>query len=547
MAKELRILIVEDSEDDAFFMVREVSRGGYYVISERVENAVDMKSLLESKTWDVIISDYNLPKFSAPEALKLIKALRIDLPFIIISGVVGEEIAVKAMKAGAHDFIMKGNLTRLVPAIERELKEAEDRRERINAEQQLRNSEERYRAVIELSPDGIFIYNAEAIVFANSASAVLVGLNRPEDIVRSSIYDFVHPESRRIITDTFNDVLLLNKKIFFRDLKLLKEAGPIVFVDGAAVPFNYMGEKAILLEARDITERKSMEEALMKARDELELRVKQRTNELEISNEQLRQEINERHRIEAALERQAQELIESNSKLEKVNQELERSNRELELFAYVASHDLQEPLRMVASYVQLLARRYKGKFDTDADEFINYAVDGATRMQQMINDLLLYSRVETQGKELAPVDCELVFNRTISDLQLKIDETKAVVTSDPLPLVVGDEFQLGQLFQNLIGNAIKFHGIEPPRVHISAERKGTEWLFSVKDNGIGLDQKYSERIFVVFQRLHFRDEYQGTGIGLAVCKKIVERHGGRIWVESTPGKGSVFYFTLKAI
>jgi light-regulated signal transduction histidine kinase (bacteriophytochrome) len=225
-------------------------------------------------------------------------------------------------------------------------------------------------------------------------------------------------------------------------------------------------------------------------------------------------------------------------------EDLRRSNAELEQFAYVASHDLQEPLRMVGSYTQLLSRRYKGKLDTDADEFIEFAVDGVTRMQRLINDLLHYSRVGTKGREPEPTDSEAVLGRALANLKTAIEDNKATVTHDPLPVVMADDRQLEQLFQNLVGNAVKFHGAEPPRVHIRAERSNGCWMFAVKDNGIGIEPQYYERIFQVFQRLHTMKEYSGTGIGLAVCKKIVERHGGRIWVESEPGKGTSFLFTL---
>jgi light-regulated signal transduction histidine kinase (bacteriophytochrome) len=243
-----------------------------------------------------------------------------------------------------------------------------------------------------------------------------------------------------------------------------------------------------------------------------------------------RQQLEERRRAEEALARQAEDLA--------------RSNAELEQFAYIASHDLQEPLRMVVSYTQLLAQRYRGKLDSDADEFIAYAVDGALRMQSLIIDMLAYTRVGRGDKEPEPTDCELVLDRALGDLRAAIDESGAHVTHDPLPTVSADESQLGQVFQNLIGNAIRFRGEDPPRVHISAEPEGGRWRFSVRDNGIGIDPAYHERIFVIFQRLHKRGEYPGTGIGLPLCKRIVERHGGRIWVESEPQKGSTFYFTI---
>jgi PAS domain S-box-containing protein len=245
-----------------------------------------------------------------------------------------------------------------------------------------------------------------------------------------------------------------------------------------------------------------------------------------------------------AIVRDITDRKEADERLKQQAEELARSNAELEQFAYVASHDLQEPLRMVASYTQLLARRYRGKLDEDADEFIRYAVDGATRMQALIQDLLIYSRVGTRGKEFGLVETEAAFDRAVAVLAPAIAESGAVVTHDPLPKVRADDGQLVQLFQNLIGNAVKFRGSAAPRVHAAAVERDREWVFSIQDNGIGIEPQYVDRIFVIFQRLHGHGEFPGTGIGLAICKKIVERHGGRIWVESQAGRGSTFGFTL---
>ncbi|HJT24367.1 MAG TPA: PAS domain S-box protein, partial [bacterium] len=221
-----------------------------------------------------------------------------------------------------------------------------------------------------------------------------------------------------------------------------------------------------------------------------------------------------------------------------------RSNTELQQFANVASHDLQEPLRMVSNYVQLIAEKYQGKLDADADEFIGFAVDGAHRMQALINGLLDYARVESRGKPFQTVDFKRVFESVVANLKMKIEETSAEIIHGTLPKVSGDPLQLVQLLQNLFGNALKFHSSQKPKIHFSAQNKDKEWIFECRDNGIGIDPKYFDRIFVIFQRLHSRNEYEGMGMGLAICKRIVERHGGRIWVESEEGKGSSFYFTL---
>jgi len=224
--------------------------------------------------------------------------------------------------------------------------------------------------------------------------------------------------------------------------------------------------------------------------------------------------------------------------------ELARSNAGLQQFAYVASHDLQEPLRTIASFVQLLEKRYKDKLDEKADEFIDYIVSGVKIMELLIKDLLAYSQVDTKRQNFRPIKCSVALEEAIYNLRSAIKESNAKLTYDLLPTVMADASQLSRLFQNLVGNAIKFRGNKPLKIHISAEHKGDEWVFSIKDNGIGIEPKFFEQIFLVFHRLHTRNEYKGSGIGLSVCKKIVERHGGRIWVDSEPGKGSTFYFTI---
>jgi PAS domain S-box-containing protein len=258
----------------------------------------------------------------------------------------------------------------------------------------------------------------------------------------------------------------------------------------------------------------------------------------------LNQDISDRKRAEEELVLSNERLQRQTDQMKQQAQELARSNADLEQFAYIASHDLQEPLRTVSSYTQLLARRYKGKLDADADDFIAFAVDGTARMQTLIKDLLTYSRVGTRGGVFESTDCQQVLKTTLANLEGQIQETNATITHDPLPTLAADASQLGQVFQNLLSNALKFYDEQPPHVHIGAERQGQEWVFSVRDNGIGIEAQYAERIFEIFQRLHNKSKYSGTGIGLAVCKKIVERHGGRIWMESEPDRGTTFFFTL---
>lgn len=254
------------------------------------------------------------------------------------------------------------------------------------------------------------------------------------------------------------------------------------------------------------------------------------------SNEELKgfvkitRDLSERRRVE-------EEIIQK-------SEELERSNTELEQFAYVASHDLQEPLRMITSYVQLLEKHYKDKLDQDAHDFINFAVDGARRMQTLIYSLLEYSRIN-RVKPFEHIDLDDTLDEVIKDLELSINDSHAKITWDKLPVIYGDKILIGQLFLNLIANAIKFRRQAPPEIHISCKKKNNFYHFSVSDNGIGIKKEYCEKIFIIFQRLHSKDKYPGTGIGLAICKKIVERHGGTIWVESDLNKGSVFQFTIK--
>ncbi len=367
----------------------------------------------------------------------------------------------------------------------------------------LQMSEARYRAIVEDQTELICRWLPDGtLTFVNEAYCRYFGRTR-EDLIGKTFMPLI-PEEDRAPVEAHTASLGRERPMATSEHRVILPDGHLrwqhwtdrVIMDaqGNVIEVASVG--------RDITERKQAEGALRRLNEELEDRVRQRTAELE------------------------------------------RSNQELQQFAYVASHDLQEPLRMVTSYLQLLKRRYQGRLDSDADEFIAFAVDGATRMHHLINDLLAYSRVGTRGQPFEPTDCQVIFDQVVTNLKIAIEEGGATVTHDPLPRVMADGSQLAQLLQNLIGNAIKFRDHRPPHVHVSAERRDGGWQIAVRDNGIGIEPQYVERIFLIFQRLHTRAEYPGTGIGLAICKKIVERHAGRIWVESQPGQGATFYFTL---
>ncbi len=367
---------------------------------------------------------------------------------------------------------------------------ARDVTERKKAEENVRAASLYSRSLIEASLDPLVTISAEGkITDVNESTEDVTGFSR-EQLIGSDFSDyFTEPEKARAgYKQVFTEGLVKDYPLAIRH-----KSGKITDVlYNATLYRNPQGDiQGVFAAARDVTERNAME-----------------------------------------------------SEIKQTMEKLKQSNAELEQFAYVASHDLQEPLRMVASYVQLLERRYKGKLDKDADEFIGYAVDGANRMRGLIDDLLTYSRVARLGKPFEPTNIESTLDIVLLNLQASIKENNATVTHDKLPVVMADGGQLVQLLQNLIGNAIKFHGKKPPHVHVSAQDKGNEYVFSVRDNGIGIAPEYYDRLFKIFQRLHTREEYPGSGIGLAVCKRIVERHGGRIWIESQVGKGSTIYFTL---
>jgi len=391
-----------------------------------------------------------------------------------------------------------------------------DMTEMKKVQEEIRKAAAYNRSLFEASLDPMIAISPEGIITdVNSAMENATGVDRSE-MVGFPFENYIAQKALAIkgYQAAFKEGSLSNY-----ELELLnRSGGRTPFMFNASVYRDGGGEVVgIIFTARDITEIRSYEEELRRHRDHLEELVEERAAELRMANEELQEK----------------------------TEDLTRSNEELEQFAYVASHDLQEPLRMISSYLQLLDRRYKGKLDKDADEFIFYAVDGANRLQTMINDLLQYSRVETRGKTFTAVDMNTVMGVVLNNLKVAIEESGGVVLSDPLPTVLADEAQMIMLLQNLVGNAIKYRRPdEKLLVSVSAVSSGQEWIFAVKDNGIGIDPAYHDRIFRIFQRLNPRSEYEGTGIGLAIAKRIVDRHRGRIWLESELGKGSTFFFSI---
>ena len=405
MNSALHILHLEDDFNDAELVQTALEEDGFRFDMTCVETEADFLAALAKNNYDIILADYMLPSFDGLAALAIAHENTPEVPFIFVSGVMGEELAIETLKNGATDYVLKQRLSRLAPAVRRALKEAKEHLKRKKAEEELKK------------------YHAQ-----------------------------------------------------------------------------------------------------------LEEVVQERTAELITANAQLKLEISERRRAEENLQRTANELA--------------RSNADLTQFAAVVSHDLQEPLRVIDGFVTLLGRRYQGRLDAKADKYIGYTVDGVNRMQRLITDVLQYSKVGTRGRILQPVDFSVAVDKALFNLQTAVEETCAVVTKDQLPTLSADASLISRLFQNLIGNALKFRGQEPMKVHISAGQKKDKWVFYVRDNGIGIEPKYAEKIFGMFQRLHTAREYPGTGLGLAICKRIVEHHGGEIWLESEPGDGSTFYFSI---
>ena len=535
------VLLIEDDPDDEL-LVRESlteTKGGKFIVewAESLEKGLER---LGGGGIDVVLLDLSLPDSSGAETFRQVYTQSPGLPIVVLTGLEDETLGAELVRAGGQDYLVKGQvngtlLTRCINyAIER--KKADEVIRRMARENvvlaeigrimgsslQIDEVYERFsQQVLKLIPFDNIAISLVDLEGGSLKDAYIFGVNVPgrqqgrvnplggtyeEEVVRSKVGTIIQGLDSEELAERYPDLVAgLNS-----DLQSY-----------IAVPLISKDQVIGILQLRSVS---------TNAYTKRELQLLERIGTQiagAIANSQLYAQIVQ---AEESLKQQAKELA--------------RSNTELGQFAYVASHDLQEPLRMVTNYVKILAEDYQGKLGEDADRYINYAVDGATRMKRLIDDLLAFSRVGTKGKPFEATDCNDILKGVIAHLEAAIEDSGAVITHGDLPTVMADATQLTQLLQNLVGNGIKYSGKRSPRVDISVENKGDEWIFSVRDNGIGIAPHHYERIFEMFQRLHHRSEYPGTGIGLALCHKIVDRHGGRIWVQSEIGKGSTFYFSI---
>jgi PAS domain S-box-containing protein len=507
-ANELRVLHVEDDPLDAELVAQALRKGGFTVSVVVVQTEAEFERELRGQSPDVVLADYNLPQWTGMEALDLLRREGLDIPLILVTGALGDVTAVECIKRGATDYVLKGNLVRLPEAIRRALQEKHLIRLRRQVEQDLARKIEELTATLKDLADQKFALDQHAIVAVTNVQGTITYVNEKFCAISQYSREELIGQNHRIVSSGYHPKEFFQQmyqtigggQVWHGEMRNRAKDGSIYWVDATIVPLLGADGKPrqyIAIRA-DITERKQAEKEIQKLNDELGQRVV----------------------------------------------ELARSNADLEQFAYVASHDLQEPLRMVAAYTQLLAERYRGKLDENAGKYIGYASEGALRMQSLIQDLLMFSRVGRNGGACGPVDCEAAMEEILLSLEPAIRESSAVVTHGALPTVWADRSRMTQVLQNLIGNAIKFRRKEAPAISVQTEKTGGQWLFSVSDNGIGIAPEHAENIFVVFQRLHTRTEYPGNGIGLAICKKIIEHSGGKIWVESHAGHGSIFKFTI---
>ena len=460
-------------------------------------------SALEKFHPSLILSDHGLPDFDGFAALAIAKKQAPDVPFIFVTGSLGEEMTIKALKSGAADFVLKHQLATLPPAVHRALRQAEFRLQRRRAEEALQSSEERYRRLVEISPDALFVQSEEKIVFINPAGVVLFGAEKPEQFIGKPARELIHPEDWKIASQRLCQMHEDGAPLPFIELRMVRLDGGLVDVEMAAAPLEFAGKPAAQVIAHDLTSRKRAEAEIRRLNADLEIRVTERTAELEAAN------------------------------------------KELEAFSYSVSHDLRAPLRHIEGFVEILSSTKNDALDEDSQQHLQTIADSAKQMGRLIDDLLAFSR--TARAELVKTRFSLgeLVEKIVREMRPDAQKRQVEWVTGTLPEIEADPALIRQVVLNLIGNALKYTRTRPQtKIEISCRTTPTEDVFCVKDNGVGFDPRYGHKLFGVFQRLHRTADFEGTGVGLANVRRIIHRHGGRTWAEGEVDKGASFYFSL---
>jgi PAS domain S-box-containing protein len=520
MKRPLHLLMVEDSEDDAQLLVYELRQGGFAVDYQRVDTPEAMRAALVDCTWDVITSDHAMPSFSAPGALALAKELCPDVPFVIVSGEMDLNLAVSLMRAGAQDYIQKRELPLLAPTIERELAEVEVRRQRQQAEEERRISEEKLFKAFQNSPDAINLTRFSDGVYleVNEGAEKLSGYSAAELLGKSTLELNIWADPQQRVR--LNQKLLNAGKLENEEVNVRNRSGQIIPSSISARVITINGEACVITFTRDISEQKRIEEEIRRQNRELQ----------------------------AASELIQQHAAELEERVADRTAELRAINQELEAFTSTIAHDLRAPLRAIRNYSQILLEDNAEQLDTDGQNFLNRIVLVTQRMSHLIDDLLAFSRLSKAELTIQSVDLSQIAQMIAEELQQHEPERQVVWKIADGLQVTGDENLLRTVMENLLGNAWKFSARQPQACIEIGKQDGLNGpLYFVRDNGAGFDPQYISRLFGMLQRLHSSSEFPGNGIGLASVRRIIERHGGRIWAEGQVNQGATFYFTLPLI
>jgi PAS domain S-box-containing protein len=495
--------MIEDEARDAFLVEHALKESGFNFSFKRVDTEPGFLDQLQRFRPSVILSDHGLPAFDGFSALALAQQKVPEVPFIFVTGSLGEEMAIKALKSGATDFVLKHHLATLPPAVHRALRQAEFRVQRKQAEEALHTSEERYRSLVELSPDALFVLSEDKIVFINSAGVKLFGASSPAELIGKHFRDFVHRKHWRMHQERLERMRSENKPLPFVEQKMLHVDRSLIDVEVAAAPLIFEGKSAAQVIVHDITERKEAEKKIRRLNVDLERRVAERTGELE------------------------------------------SANKELEAFSYSVSHDLRAPLRHIEGFVEILQSASGAPPDAESTGHLQTIAGSAKQMGRLIDDLLTFSRSARAELRKRPIQLRDLVESIVLDLGRETKGRQIEWVVGELPEVQADPALLKQALVNLIRNALKYsRPRKRARIEIGSEPKESEEVIFVRDNGVGFDNRYAHKLFGVFQRLHRAADFEGTGIGLANVRRIIHRHGGSTWAEGELDKGATFYFSL---